>query len=557
VNKPAFDMSLLRRRALSLNLALLWLQPALIALACWATGSPWLIALGASVGIAAAAQAMARFDAKGDQSRIVSGVGLMVSISILVGAMNGQKLQVDIHMYYFAALAILVASCDWRVIAGGAAAVAVHHIVLNFALPSLIYPGGSDFVRLLLHAIVLIVEAIALGWLAYTVESMFGAVALEHTRAEQSRLAAEQSNGAALAAAQDAETAHASNAQDRARVAQEDATILDNLAHALRRLAEGDLTSTLDSALPAKAEALRADLNATVDGLRSVMQTAVQASTNVRASAAEIATAAGYLSSRTEQQAVSLEETAAALDEITATVRKTADGASHAHEVVTAAKTNAENSGRIVSEAIEAMSAIEKSSGQIGQIIGAIDEIAFQTNLLALNAGVEAARAGDAGRGFAVVASEVRALAQRSAEAAKEIKALISASAGHVGQGVKLVGQTGASLSGIVGQVNEISRTIAEMAASSGEQAKALDQVNGAINQMDQATQQNAAMVEESTAATHALAQEAEELSRAIGRFKVGQAAGSGAGSVKPLRPAHAAAPTPNTRPGSERKRAG
>jgi methyl-accepting chemotaxis protein len=538
MNKPAFDLTLLRRRALGLNLVLLWLQPVLVALACWLTGSSGLIAIGASVAIAAAAQATAHFDVSGDQSRIVSGVGLMASISILVAAMDGQKMQVDIHMYYFAALAILVASCDWRVIAAAAAAVAVHHIVLNFALPSLVYPGGSDFVRLVIHAVVLIVEAVALGWLAYTVEHMFGAIALEQAQAEQARLAAEQSNGAALAAARDAQAAHASNAEDRARVAQEDAAILDNLARALRQLAEGDLTSTLDGALPAKAEALRADLNATVEALRAVMQTAVQASTNVKASAAEIATAAGYLSSRTEQQAASLEETAAALDEITATVRKTAGGATHAHEVVSAAKTDAEKSGRIVSEAIEAMSAIEKSSGQISHIIGAIDEIAFQTNLLALNAGVEAARAGDAGRGFAVVASEVRALAQRSADAAKEIKALISTSASHVGHGVKLVAQTGAALTGIVGQVNEINRTMAEIAASSGEQARALDQVNSAINLMDQATQQNAAMVEESTAATHALANEAEELSRAIGRFKVGQPGRADATAMTPVRAA-------------------
>jgi methyl-accepting chemotaxis protein len=193
--------------------------------------------------------------------------------------------------------------------------------------------------------------------------------------------------------------------------------------------------------------------------------------------------------------------------------------------VVGAAKTDAEHSGQVVQQAIEAMSAIESSSGQIGQIIGVIDEIAFQTNLLALNAGVEAARAGDAGRGFAVVAAEVRTLAQRSTVAAKEIKALISTSASHVGHGVKLVAQTGAVLERIVEQVNDVNRTMAEMTASSREQAKGLDQVNSAVNQMDQATQQNAAMVGGSTAATQALAEEAAELSRAVDRFKVGRIA--------------------------------
>ncbi len=554
MTRPAFDLSALRRRALNFVLALLWLQTALIAFACWAVDSPWLIPVGAAVALAALAQTIARFDRRGDQSRLVSGVGLMASISILVGVMSDQKMQVDMHMYYFAALAILVACCDWRVIVAGAAAVAVHHLALNFALPSLVYPGGADFFRLLLHAVVLIVEAAALAWVAFTIERMFDAVSQESAHAEQSRLMAEQSSAQALSAASEAAAAHSRNEQDRARVAQEDAVIVQSLALSLKRLAEGDLTSTMAADLPEKAEALRADLNTTVEGLRSVMQSVVKAVTNVKARSDEISTAAVYLSGRTEQQAASLEETATALHEITATVRRTAEGATHAREVVDAAKTDAEHSGAVVRQAVEAMGSIEKSSGQIGQIIGVIDEIAFQTNLLALNAGVEAARAGDAGRGFAVVASEVRALAQRSTEAAKEIKALISASAGHVGQGVKFVAQTGAVLERIVGQVSEINRTVADMAASAGEQAKGLDQVNSAINEMDQATQQNAAMVEESTAATQALAREAEELSRVVERFKVGQA------DVRPARRSASAAspvpraPKPSAHGGAERK---
>jgi methyl-accepting chemotaxis protein len=188
---------------------------------------------------------------------------------------------------------------------------------------------------------------------------------------------------------------------------------------------------------------------------------------------------------------------------------------------VATTKTGAEKSGQVVRDAIGAMSAIENSATQITQIIGVIDEIAFQTNLLALNAGVEAARAGDAGRGFAVVASEVRALAQRSAQAAKEIKALISSSTQHVGQGVNLVGATGTSLSEIVIQIGKINSLITEIAGSSEEQATALHQVNTAINQMDQVTQQNAAMVEQSTAASHSLSEESETLLQLTSKFRV------------------------------------
>ena len=193
--------------------------------------------------------------------------------------------------------------------------------------------------------------------------------------------------------------------------------------------------------------------------------------------------------------------------------------------MVSSAKTDAEHTGQVVRQAVEAMGSIEKSATQISQIIGVIDEIAFQTNLLALNAGVEAARAGDAGRGFAVVASEVRALAQRSAEAAKEIKTLISASTNQVAQGVDRVAQTGKALDRIMQQVGEIHGIVMEFSVSAQEQATGLDQVNTAINQMDQVTQQNAAMVEQTTAASYAMANETGKLSELISRFVTGETA--------------------------------
>ena len=325
-------------------------------------------------------------------------------------------------------------------------------------------------------------------------------------------------------AQQAAEAERTRNEAERAEAAAKQATVVSGLGLGLGKLSDGDLAFRLSSPFATEYEKLRDDFNTAIGKLQTTISTVAGAAGTIRSGTAEISAAADDLSRRTEQQAASLEETAAALDEITATVKKTSDSAIEARSAVSNAKADAEHSGSIVSRAVTAMSAIESSSQQIGQIIGVIDEIAFQTNLLALNAGVEAARAGEAGRGFAVVASEVRALAQRSAEAAKDIKGLISASRGPVNTGVDLVGETGKALGRIVGQVTDINRIISEIAASAQEQAAGLDQVNTAINQMDQVTQQNAAMVEQSTAASKNLAQETGELTRLIAQFSIGHA---------------------------------
>ncbi len=320
-----------------------------------------------------------------------------------------------------------------------------------------------------------------------------------------------------------ADQVRAQTEQDRQVIADQQAAVVQSLADSLQRLSAGDLTCDMTGAFAPEYERLRTDFNAAVAGLRGVISTIITNSSAIRLSTGEISQAADDLSRRTEQQAASLEETAAALDQITTTMRKTAEGAVAAQEVVASAKTEAERGEGVVKDAVSAMNEIEKSAREIGQIIGVIDEIAFQTNLLALNAGVEAARAGDAGRGFAVVASEVRALAQRSAEAAKEIKGLIGTSTLHVGRGVTLVRETGSALVHILDRVTRINGAVTEIAASAQEQASGLAQVNTAINQMDQVTQQNAAMVEESTAASHSLAADTAELERLTARFKTGE----------------------------------
>jgi methyl-accepting chemotaxis protein len=308
---------------------------------------------------------------------------------------------------------------------------------------------------------------------------------------------------------------------ERRRAEAELAQVVQSLAASLSRMAQGDLTARIDVAFAGQYAQIKTDFNAAIDSLRDTMTTISGAVGGIQGGSQEISGASDDLSKRTEQQAASLEETAAALDQITATVKRSAEGAKRASSSASGARADAQRSGEIVGEAVAAMSEIEEGSTQIGQIIGVIDEIAFQTNLLALNAGVEAARAGDAGKGFAVVASEVRALAQRSAEAAKEIKALIASSSSQVEKGVRLVGETGRALAEIVGKVAEIDTLIGEIASSAQEQSVGLNQVNAAINQMDQVTQQNAAMVEQATAAAAGLKGEAGELARLVSRFRV------------------------------------
>ncbi|ASW07878.1 methyl-accepting chemotaxis protein [Rhizobium sp. 11515TR] len=296
---------------------------------------------------------------------------------------------------------------------------------------------------------------------------------------------------------------------------------ISELAGALRSLSEGDLTKMLERPFVPSMEQLRHDFNATIEKLSETLTTVGHNASAIAAGSRELGDSAEAFSRRTEQQAASVEETAAALEEITTTVADSSQRAEEAGRLVAETKRGAEESGTVVRNAVAAMDQIEKSSREITNIIGVIDDIAFQTNLLALNAGVEAARAGEAGKGFAVVAQEVRELAQRSASAAKEIKALIMTSSQHVKNGVGLVGQTGKALEEIVTQVADINTNVAAIVKASKEQTIGLREINSAINSLDQTTQQNAAMVEESTAASLRLANEADTLHTLLAQFRL------------------------------------
>jgi methyl-accepting chemotaxis protein len=319
----------------------------------------------------------------------------------------------------------------------------------------------------------------------------------------------------------------ASSEQGRAKAVQRQSFVVDQVGTGLSEIANGNLTWHLADDFPEEYRKIGADYNEATARLRDTMTSIIGAGEGIRSNSAEIRQAADDLQRRTEQQAANLEETVAALDQITASVTHTAQSTGRARGVVASDKSDAKKNGDVARDTIAAMSQIEQSSNQISQIIGVIDEIAFQTNLLALNAGVEAARAGEAGRGFAVVASEVRSLAQRSADAAKEIKALISASADHVGRGVNMVAETGKVLEGIIAHVTDINKLVNDIASSAEEQAAGLRSINTAMNTMDQVTQQNAAMVEEVNASSTALAAETDSLVKLIRRFRVSDEAGS------------------------------
>ena len=322
------------------------------------------------------------------------------------------------------------------------------------------------------------------------------------------------------------EAEHASQLaqEEQERIAAEQVHVVTELGVALKNLAEGDLTKTLVASFPQEYEQLRSDFNDALVSLQQAVGAVTQNADSIRNETREITSAADDLSRRTEKQAATLEETAAALDELTSSVRSAAEGADAAAKISDDAQSNAEKGGDVARLAVEAMDGIKSSSQEISKITSVIDDIAFQTNLLALNAGVEAARAGEAGRGFAVVATEVRALAQRSSDAAREINELISSSGDQVQQGVMLVDQTGEALSAIVDSVAEISERVATIAASAREQSTGLNEINTAVNELDSVTQQNAAMFEETTAASHALTSEADALVAAVARFRLNNA---------------------------------
>jgi methyl-accepting chemotaxis protein len=330
----------------------------------------------------------------------------------------------------------------------------------------------------------------------------------------------------------EAERARSEAAQREA--ARQVAQVVEGLGQGLERLASGDLTYRVNDEWAAEYRKIRDDFNGAIGKLQDTIRNIAMSSLEVSNAAAEISTSTTDLSQRTEEQAASLEQTSASMEEIAATVKKNAENAQHANQLAQGTQDIAGRGGAVVAEAVNAMARIEESSRKISEIISVIDEIARQTNLLALNAAVEAARAGEAGRGFAVVASEVRSLAQRSSQAAKDIKDLIASSSGEVREGVELVNRAGQSLEEILRSIKDVADIVADIATASAEQATGIDQVNRALTQMDEVTQQNSALVEENASTAKTLEDQQSAMAERVGFFRYEAEARAGAAS-KPV----------------------
>ena len=433
--------------------------------------------LGLATGVSLALLALGGFtyaSAAGTlASRLVLALAVSSSVALHIHLGRGT---LEFHFGVFVTLALLLVYRDWRPIVATAAFFAVHHVAfdrMQAAGMGVYCTPEPNFLKIVMHAAYVVLQTALEIWIAL-------------------RMAALAKQGDELTAlVQEVEA---------------DGQISLDLAHV--------------GASTGRAVALK-------QALGRVQQTLLQvraSAGNVNTASDEIATGNHDLSARTEQAASSIQETASAMEQLTATVRNSADSARQANQLAASAAEVAQRGGAVVSQVVSTMDEINHSSKKISDIIGTIDGIAFQTNILALNAAVEAARAGEQGRGFAVVASEVRSLAQRSAEAAREIKGLIVASVERVEAGSKLVADAGQTMDEIVGSVKRVSDVIGEISTASGEQSDGIGQVGVAITQLDQMTQQNAALVEESTAAAESLRQQAQRLNEALAGFRLAAA---------------------------------
>ncbi|WP_227267407.1 methyl-accepting chemotaxis protein [Roseobacter weihaiensis] len=541
----------------------------LSAVAAWAAANAIMIVTVTALIFAA----LALFGAKlGTTSgRVLVAFGLIGQAICITAALSGHAWQLDAHMLFFALLAACMVMSEPVVIVSAAVVIAVHHLGLSIAMPALVYPSPDilfNLQRTAVHGAIVVAEAVVL-WSALRSrnrshnESLAANATIRASEAEaqraveiaeaekskanaalaeaeesqhaaqEARQAAEQETAKALEVDRNARKLEVQEREKRAEIEAEQTRVVETLHAALGVLSKGDLSQAISTQFPAHYEELRHTYNTAIDGLDRAMSLVNQNAQTIATDISAIEQAADSLAKRTEAQAATLEETSAAISLIANSSKDTAESARSADEAVADAKTKTDRSAVIVNNAVSAMSEIETSSGQISKIVQLIEDIAFQTNLLALNAGVEAARAGEAGRGFSVVASEVRDLARRSSEAAQEIGGLIDASGRQVSSGVDLVQQTGEALTQIADAVDNICTHVSQIAKAAEEQSRGILETNDAIQQLDGVTQQNAAMFEETNAVTQSLAQQADQLAKAMAGFQLSDNAGPAPASTR------------------------
>ncbi|MFZ1339828.1 MAG: methyl-accepting chemotaxis protein [Paracoccaceae bacterium] len=496
----------LRGRVSGYAVAILLLTVPLLAAVGQAVGTGGLTEAGLMVAISLLVRLERRRAPSGTGVQLAASAGLAVAVAALVWLMRGHPWQADAHMAFFAAFALTGLFCNWRPVALYAGLIAAHHLVLNYALTEAVFPGTASLGRVMLHAVVLVVQAVPMIWLSTVLARLYLTSEINLDEARQASRTAEEL------------------AVDQSRERAETAQVVEALNLAMKRLSQGEMEARMEGTLPRRHAALQSRFNTFVAMIEGMVGQISAGAQGLMTSAGQMAEASRQSADRAGAQFQTLEQSLRALEGLTESVQATAQLARDADARVSDNRREAEEGGAILADAVKAMERIEDSSNQISRISEVMEDIAFQTNLLALNAGVEAARAGEAGKGFAVVATEVRALAQRATNSAKEIRALVNTSRENVAKGSDLVQRTNGSLAALIQGSGKNAETVAEIATAMNVQSAGLGDLTGKLRQLEDAAREGAAVADLSSSKSETLRGDAAVMLTAAGAFRDAQA---------------------------------